>query len=135
MGGLLSRASEGPALVVAPTSVCGNWASEIRRFAPSLDPTIFGGGDREAAIASAGAGSVIIVSYGPMLQEQKLFASLTWSTLVADEAQAVKNAGAKRSWALFALDAGFRLALSGTPIENRLSELWSIMRFCNPGLL
>ncbi len=135
MGVLLSRASEGPALVVAPTSVCGNWASEIRRFAPSLDPTIFGGGDREAAIASAGAGSVIIVSYGLMLQEQKLFASRTWSTLVADEAQAVKNAGAKRSRALFALDAGFRLALSGTPIENRLSELWSIMRFCNPGLL
>ena len=78
---------------------------------------------------------MVIVSYTLMQQAQERFAAKTWHTLVADEAQAIKNAAAKRSLAVFELDADFRMALSGTPIENRLAELWSIMRFCNPGLL
>ena len=132
---LLARAQGGPALVVAPTSVCGNWVAETRRFAPSLNALVYGEGDRASLVESAGPRDVVIVSYALMQQAQETFASRTWHTLVADEAQAVKNAAAKRSLALFALPARFRIALSGTPIENRLAELWSVMRFCNPGLL
>lgn len=132
---LLARAAGGPALIVAPTSVCGNWLAEARRFAPSLNAVIYGEGDRGALIESAGPRDAVIVSYTLMQQAQEAFAARTWHTLVADEAQAVKNAAAKRSLALFELPASFRMALSGTPIENRLAELWSIMRFCNPGLL
>ena len=132
---LQARAAAGPALVIAPTSVCGNWLAETRRFAPALNPVVYGEGDRVALIEAAGPRDVVIVSYTLMQQAQATFATRSWHTLVADEAQAVKNAAAKRSLALFDLRAEFRMALSGTPIENRLAELWSIMRFCNPGLL
>jgi superfamily II DNA or RNA helicase len=136
---LLSRAGAGPALVVAPTSLMGNWRAEARRFAPSLSVHVYaeGGapGERTSAIEAARQGQVLLVSY-PMLQiDAEAFAARDWATLVLDEAQAIKNAAAKRSQAVFALRAGFRLALSGTPIENRLGELWSIMRAINPGLL
>jgi superfamily II DNA or RNA helicase len=132
---LLARAAGGPALVVAPTSVCGNWIAEAGRFAPTLDVALYGEGEREALLANAGPGDVLVVSYTLLQQAQANFASRRWHTLVADEAQAIKNATAKRSLALFELEADFRLALSGTPVENRLAELWSIMRFANPGLL
>ena len=132
---LVARAPDGPALVVAPTSVCGNWQAEAGRFAPGLKVSIFGEDGRDELIASAAAGDVVIVSYTLMQQAGEAFAGRTWHTLVADEAQAVKNALAKRSQALFDIPADFRLALSGTPVENRLAELWSIMRFCNAGLL
>ncbi len=135
LGVLLARAGGGPALVVAPTSVCGNWLAETQRFAPTLEASIYGEGDRAAAVESAGPRDVVIVSYTLMQQAQETFASRTWHTLVVDEAQAIKNAAAKRSLAVFELPADFRMALSGTPIENRLADLWSIMRFCNPGLL
>ncbi|MEO8358828.1 MAG: DEAD/DEAH box helicase [Vicinamibacteria bacterium] len=134
---LVARADEGPALVIAPTSVCGNWLAETQRFAPTLNAVIYGDGesDRAATIESAGPRDVVIVSYTLMLQAKDVFAKRVWRTLVVDEAQAIKNASAKRSLAVFDLQADFRLALSGTPIENRLGDLWSIMRFCNPGLL
>jgi len=132
---LLSRALGGPALVVAPTSVCGNWLAEAARFAPSLNFQLYGEGDRAGMIAAARPGDVILVSYTLMQQSAETFAGRTWHTLVVDEAQAIKNAAAKRSQAMFDLSADFRMALSGTPVENRLAELWSIMRFCNPGLL
>lgn len=134
---LLVRAADGPALVIAPTSVCGNWLAEIGRFAPSLNARIYEGDDaaRTAMVEAAGARDVLIVSYALLQQAGERFSGKPWHTLVADEAQAIKNAAAKRSQAVFDLDAGFRLALSGTPVENRLSELWSIMRFVNPGLL
>lgn len=132
---LLARAGGGAALVVAPTSVCGNWLDEAGRFAPTLNFQYYAEGDRAGKLESAAAGDVILVSYGLMQQAAEAFAARSWHTLVVDEAQAVKNAQAKRSQALFDLPADFRLALSGTPVENRLAELWSIMRFCNPGLL
>jgi SNF2 family DNA or RNA helicase len=132
---LLERAAGGAALVVAPTSVCGNWIAEARRFAPGLNVSLYGEGERESLVAGAGPGDVLIVSYTLLQQAQERFAARPWHTLIADEAQAVKNAAAKRSQALFELEAAFRLALSGTPVENRLAELWSIMRFANPGLL
>ena len=132
---LLERAAGGPALVVAPTSLTGNWIAEARRFAPTLDMQDFGTGDREALIAEARAGTVLVVSYPLQQIHAGALAARRWHTLVLDEAQAIKNAAAKRSQAAFELAADFRLALSGTPIENRLAELWSIMRVCNPGLL
>lgn len=134
---LLARASLGPALVVAPTSLLGNWRAEARKFAPTLRVSIYaeGGPERATQVGTLGAGRVLLVSY-PMLQiDQPVFSAKSWATLILDEAQAIKNASTKRSQAVFELQADFRLALSGTPIENRLAELWSIMRACNPGLL
>jgi superfamily II DNA or RNA helicase len=132
---LCARGPGGPALVVAPTSVCGNWVREAARFAPGLRVVDYAEARRDTLIGQAGALDVIVVSYALLLNAQERFAARRWHTLIADEAQAVKNADAKRTQALFALEADCRLALSGTPIENRLDELWSIMRFANPGLL
>ena len=136
---LLARAANGPALVVMPTSLIGNWRSEAARFAPSLRVHVYAErgstSERARIIAEMGRHDVLLVSY-PMLQiDGDAFADKLWATLVLDEAQAIKNAAAKRSQAVFALQATFRLAMSGTPIENRLGELWSVMRACNPGLL
>ncbi len=132
---LLARAENGPALIIAPTSVCGNWIAEAARFAPSLNLHLFSEADREAIINDAAAFDVVVVSYTLVQQAGEQFAAKHWHTVIADEAQAIKNATAKRSQAVFELNADFRLALSGTPVENRLAELWSIMRFANPGLL
>ncbi|MDP2784948.1 MAG: DEAD/DEAH box helicase [Sulfurimicrobium sp.] len=132
---LLARAEGGPALVIAPTSVCGNWLAEALRFAPSLKLHIYGEGERETVLGNATAFDVVVVSYTLLQQAGEAFAAKAWHTVIADEAQAFKNAAAKRSQAVFNLQADFRLALSGTPVENRLADLWSIMRFVNPGLL
>lgn len=132
---LLARAEGGPALVIAPTSVCGNWIAEAARFAPSLNCHLFSEADREAVINDAAAFDVVVVSYNLVQITGEQFAAKHWHTLIADEAQFIKNSTTKRSQAVFELDADFRLALSGTPVENRLAELWSIMRFANPGLL
>jgi SNF2 family DNA or RNA helicase len=130
-----ARAAAGAALVVAPTSLVGNWQAEARRFAPSLRVHVYAEGDREAVLAQATHHDLVLVSYQLLQQDASAFAARPWHTLVIDEAQAIKNAAAKRSQAVFDLQAEFRLALSGTPIENRLAELWSIMRAVNPGLL
>ncbi|WP_223306849.1 DEAD/DEAH box helicase [Acidithiobacillus ferrivorans] len=132
---MLARAEDGPALVIAPTSVCGNWLAEVRRFAPTLQPFLYGNSDRDTLLEKAGPMDVVIVSYTMVQQAQEAFSGRDWRTLVVDEAQVIKNAVAKRSQAIFQIPADFRMALSGTPVENRLSELWSIMRFCNPALL
>jgi len=170
---LLARASGGPALVVAPTSVCGNWLAEALRFAPGLQFQLYGDvaaladadasdeadaqvgesdlsgadNDGEAAADTArqaarrkqvqalSAGQVLICSYGLLQLDGEILASRTWHTAVLDEAQAIKNAGTRRARAAQALSADFKLALTGTPVENRLAELWSIMAFANPGLL
>lgn len=134
---LLARAGAGPALVVAPTSVCGNWAAETGRFAPGLRCSVYGQGETERAaqIASAAAGDVLVVSYALLLRDAEAFAAKPWATLVLDEAQALKNAATQRVQAVGTLQADFRLALSGTPVENRLADLWSIMNLLNPGLL
>jgi superfamily II DNA or RNA helicase len=136
---LLARAANGPALVVVPTSLIGNWRAECARFAPSLRVHVHAErgtpAQRREAIEELGSHDVLLVSY-PMLQiDGEAFVDTPWATLVLDEAQAIKNAAAKRSQAVFALQAAFRLAMTGTPIENRLGELWSVMRACNPGLL
>ncbi|MFY8083472.1 MAG: DEAD/DEAH box helicase [Rubrivivax sp.] len=132
---LLHRAALGPALVIAPTSVCGNWVAEAGRFAPSLRVLSFGEGDRAEMLQTCGPGDVVVASYGLTQIEGQTFATREWATLVLDEAQALKNAATKRAKAIVQLKADFRLALSGTPVENRLNDLWSLMNLLNPGLL
>lgn len=132
---LLDRASEGPALIVAPLSVCGNWIVEAQRFAPSLNIHQFGLGDRSDMVQKAGPFDLVTCSYGLLQQESELLASKSWHTVVLDEAQAIKNSTAKRTKAAMDLPAHMRLVTTGTPVENRLSEIWTIFQFINPGLL
>ena len=132
---LLNRAAGGPALVLAPTSVCANWESEAETFAPGLKVRRFGEGDREAALQNAAPFDVFLCSYGLLPLEAERLQRVPWSTVVLDEGQNIKNALTKRSQAVMDLQAGFRLVLSGTPVENHLAELWNLMRFLNPGLL
>ena len=131
---LLDRAENGASLVVAPTSVAGNWRGEIRRFAPTLRPLVAGEGSDEAWLA-AGAHEVVIVSYGLLVSRAAKFLSREWNGVVLDEAQAVKNAETERAKAVKKLVAKFRVAATGTPVENRLTDLWSVFDFLNPGLL
>lgn len=132
---LLARAPQGAALVVAPTSVCMNWISEIARFAPTLKVTLFGSGDRQLTLADPGPFDLVITSYGLLQQEAERFAAVHWHTVVLDEAQAIKNHQTKRSQSVMALQADFRIICTGTPLENHLGELWTLFRFINPGLL
>ncbi len=132
---ILQRASNGPTLVLAPTSVCSNWMDEARKFAPSLNTLRFGNGDRTKMITNATANDVIICSYGLLQSAIDDIGTIEWTTIVADEAQAFKNANTKRSRAVMALSGEFRMITTGTPIENHLGELWNLFRFINPGLL
>lgn len=132
---LLTRAPGGPALVVAPTSVCLNWIAEAQRFAPTLNLKLFGPGERAAMLDDAGPFDVVVASYGLLQLEAPLFAKRPWHSIVLDEAQAIKNMHTKRSQAVMALQGDFRMAATGTPLENHLGELWNLFRFINPGLL
>jgi hypothetical protein len=132
---LVNRAPQGAALVLAPTSVCLNWESECRRFAPTLEPRIFGPGNRSEFIASLQPFDLVICSYTLFQQGAELLNAVTWETVILDEAQAIKNMATKRSQAAMQLKANFRIATTGTPVENRLDELWNLFRFLNPGLL
>ncbi len=132
---LLHRGATGPALVIAPTSVCFNWEAELQKFAPTLKPRIFGAGDREAFFKDLGPRDVVITSYGLLNNEAERLQAVQWHTAILDEAQAIKNTMTKRSQAAMSLSADFRLILTGTPIENHLGELWNLFQFINPGLL
>jgi hypothetical protein len=132
---LLLRAPNGPALVVAPTSVCMNWIAEAARFAPTLNVKLFGPGDRAGMLANAGAFDLVICSYGLLQLEAPSFAKIKWHSIVLDEAQAIKNANTRRSQAVMALSGDFKMVATGTPLENHLGELWNLFRFINPGLL
>ncbi|HJV89409.1 MAG TPA: DEAD/DEAH box helicase [Holophagaceae bacterium] len=130
-----ARSGGGPALVVAPTSVMANWETEAARFAPSLKLHRYHDADRAGLLRKLGKRDVVLTSYGLLQRDAEAFAGVEWNTLVLDEAQALKNAQAKRSQAAADLKATFRLALTGTPLENHLGELWSLFRVLNPGLL
>ncbi|MCP4409634.1 MAG: DEAD/DEAH box helicase, partial [Gammaproteobacteria bacterium] len=132
---ILSRADQGPTLILAPTSVGMNWLEEASRFAPTLMPQRFGPGDRQRMLDEAGAFDLVVCSYGLLQSESERLCAVHWHTIVADEAQAIKNAFTKRSKAAMALSGDFRMITTGTPIENHLGELWNLFRFINPGLL
>ena len=138
---LLARAAEGqgPALVVAPTSVCGNWIAEIARFAPTLSAIEYVGKERGARLSSlseqSGSSSVVVCSYTLLQQDQAELSALNFGTVVLDEAQFIKNPQSLRAKAAYSLRAKQRIAATGTPVENHLGDIWGIFRFLNPGLL
>ncbi len=129
------RAAEGPQLVVAPASVCRNWVAETKKFAPALRPLLFGEGNRKKMIEEAGPGDLVIVTYDLMARQADLFASRSWTTILLDEAQAIKNWQTNRSRAAMRLKGDFKIIMTGTPVENHLGELWNLFHFINPGLL
>ena len=135
LGILCDRGDGGPALVVAPTSVGDNWVRETNRFSPDLNPILYRESDRDQLIGSAGKRDLVIVSYQLLQRDAKRFSSRSWHTLVLDEAQFIKNAQTKTSQAIRKIEADWRIALSGTPLENHLGELWSLFRTLSPGLL
>jgi SNF2 family DNA or RNA helicase len=133
---LLNEVARGPSLVIAPTSVCHNWALEADRFAPDLRVRMLSAAsDRKALVESLGPGDLLVASYGLLHTESDLLATRRFAVAVFDEAQNLKNAETRRAQASKRIDADFRLALTGTPIENRLEELWSLYDTVTPGLL
>lgn len=132
---LLHRASEGPALVVCPASVLPNWANELFRFAPSLQVKQISNGSRSAVLKTAGPFDMVLITYGILQSEDKLLAGVHWNMVVLDEAHTIKNYQTKTSKAAMALQAGFKLILTGTPVQNHLAEIWNLFNFINPGLL
>ena len=132
---ILERASAGPALVVAPVSVCINWINESNKFAPTLNTILFGPKDRKEVLNNLKPFDLVVCSYGLLLHESELISEVQWTTTVLDEAQAIKNFKAKRTKAALDLKSEFKLITTGTPVENRLSELWTLFSFINPGLL
>ncbi len=134
---ILTHASEGASLIIAPTSVGFNWQSEAEKFTPTLNPIMFGTGNRQAILEQLQPFDLLICSYGLLQQEEvaQMLASVSWQTIVLDEAQAIKNFATKRSQGAMKLQGQFKLITTGTPIENHLGELWNLFRFINPGLL
>ena len=130
--------ASGPTLVVCPMSVVENWRREAERFAPCLAVHVHHGGDRLGAedLATAAAGAdLVITTYGLVARDIEALSTIDWGRLVLDEAQNIKNSAARQAQAVRRIGAPRRIALTGTPVENRLAELWSIMEVLNPGLL
>ena len=134
---LLSRAKEGAQLVIVPTSLILNWKEETARFAPNLNVMILNrpGEDRKQMVENAKAFDVIVATYGLLVTEEETLCSRTWHTVVLDEAHTIKNKETKMSKAAMKLKADFRLLLTGTPLQNHVSEMWNLMQFANPHLL
>src|ERR1700681_4800811 len=139
--GSKKNAADGkPSLLVAPASLLANWAAEIARFAPGLKAIVVHPSAMPADMLASGGeaglaeADLVITSYG-LLARLPWLTATSWRLAVLDEAQAIKNPGAKQTQAVKRLRADARIALTGTPIENRLGDLWSIFDFINPGLL
>ncbi len=134
---LLHRGADGPALVVAPTSVTGNWLAESQRFSPTLNLIEYGQitGDRIEALKNLTAFDLVVVSYGLLLNNIEQFKKIRWTTVVLDEAQAIKNAATGRAKAVKQLKVDFRVVTTGTPVQNNLMDLHSLFGFLNPRLL
>jgi SNF2 family DNA or RNA helicase len=127
-----------PILLICPTSVTGNWQKEAARFTPELPVLVHHGTERtkDAAFARAAAKHALVVtSYALLHRDFELFKDIAWAGVVLDEAQNIKNPETKQARAARALAAGWRIALTGTPVENNVGDLWSIMEFLNPGFL
>jgi len=133
-----SESPSGPTLLICPMSIVGNWHRELQRFAPSLKVMVHHGHERlsgEAFEEEAHQHDIVITTYSLALRDKEHLSSMEWEYVVVDEAQNIKNETAKQTRAIKSLSAKHKIALTGTPVENRLSELWSIMEFLNPGYL
>jgi SNF2 family DNA or RNA helicase len=126
-----------PVLLVCPTSVIGNWQREAARFAPELPLLVHHGAERrrERLLPRGSPVALVLTSYGLLHRDLAAFQSVTWRGLVLDEAQNVKNPESLQAKAARAVTASYRIALTGTPIENHVGDLWALMDFLNPGLL
>jgi hypothetical protein len=135
---LARTASGGPALVIAPPAVVGNWAAEAAKFAPGLRVVVHHGGTRasdEDLLADLADVDVVITTYGTAVRDIDVLASRPWARVVLDEAQAIKNPANQSAQLLRRIEARSRIALTGTPVENGLGDLWAILDFTNPGLV
>jgi SNF2 family DNA or RNA helicase len=131
-------AAAGPTLLICPMSLVGNWQHEAARFTPDLTVHVHHGADRLAGpefAAAVAVADVVITTYGVATRDRAALARVPWARVVCDEAQNIKNAATRQAQAVRAIPAAARIALTGTPVENRLAELWSIMEFTSPGLL
>jgi SNF2 family DNA or RNA helicase len=129
---------DAPTLVVCPMSVVGNWQREATRFTPGLKVHVHHGSDRlsgDELTEALTAADLVITTYGVATRDREALATVAWARVVCDEAQNIKNHATRQAQAVRGLPAASRIALTGTPVENRLSDLWSIMEFTNPGLL
>jgi superfamily II DNA or RNA helicase len=126
-------ATAGPALVVCPASLMANWAAETTRFAPGLTVRRFHG--RERTLAGLGPAEIVLTTYATMRLDAEALAAVPWSLVCADEAQHAKNPASATAKALRGIKSGARVALTGTPVENNLTDLWSILDWTTPGLL
>ncbi len=127
-----------PVLLVCPTSVIGNWQREVARFTPTLAMHVHHGGERErgnAFDALAEKRAIVVTSYALLHRDRDLFARIAWRGVVLDEAQNVKNAESQQARAARSVASGYRIALTGTPVENHVGDLWSLMEFLNAGML
>ncbi len=127
-----------PVLLVCPTSVLGNWQREAQRFTPELSLGLHHGPQRrrgESFVAWAGGCALVLTSYAVLARDAELLGKVAWRAVVLDEAQNIKNPHTRQARAARTLRAGGRVALTGTPVENHLGDLWSLMEFLNPGLL
>jgi hypothetical protein len=127
-----------PSLLICPTSVIGNWQKEIARFAPSLDVYVHYGSGRKHStefLSRTEAADVVLTSYTLAQMDEEDFTQVTFDSICLDEAQNIKNPHTKQAQSIRKFEAGHRIAMTGTPIENRLTELWSIFDFLNPGYL
>ncbi len=125
----------GPHLVVCPLSVVHNWFAEAARFTPGLHVVVHHGADRDLGLDGLVPADLVVTTYGLLPRDLGQLATVEWSTVVLDEAQQVKNPATRAARAVRALRAGQKIALTGTPVENRLAELWAILDAVNPGLL
>lgn len=129
---------DSPHLIICPTSVIGNWQKEIERFAPCLKVKLYYGSNRakgEEFASEMKDADIVITSYGLAQADEEKLTSFVWETICLDEAQNIKNAGTKQSRAIRRLNGIHKIALTGTPMENRLTELWAIYDFINHGYL
>lgn len=133
---LMARAKEGASLVVAPLSLCSNWVDECVRFAPSLHPVLFSDCKKsDFSSLSLGNNDLLLASYGQVSANPAFFSSYTWNVIALDEAQAMKNPSSRRAQVLCSLRASARVCITGTPVENSLLDLWSLVNFLNPHML
>ncbi|GAA3197745.1 DEAD/DEAH box helicase [Actinocorallia longicatena] len=131
-------AARRPTLVVVPMSLVGNWQREAARFAPKLSIHVHHGTRRHRQnelLRAATAADLVLTTYGTASRDAGELAQVPWARVVCDEAQALKNSSTRQAKAVRSIPAGSRIALTGTPVENHLTELWSLMEFANPGLL
>ena len=134
---MLSRAKQGPTLIVAPASVVPNWQNELLRFAPSLNCKVLhdNTSQRKEIVSEAAEYDVVLTTYGLLNYESELLCSREWNIILLDEAHTIKNKETKMSKAAMMLQGDFRLLLTGTPIQNHLGEIWNLFQFAMPGLL